>query len=55
MADDDKTKRAAEIDKAIREADAKRSKRDDDNVDLGTERASGGGGQELDKLLAKHI
>ena len=49
MSEDDKTKRAAEIDKAIREHDAK--KRDDENIDPGTERGSGSSGQHLDKLL----
>ncbi len=48
--DDNKQKRAAEIDKAIREHDAK--KRDDENVDVGRERAAGGGdGEHLDKML----
>jgi hypothetical protein len=54
MPEEDKAKRAQEIDRAIREADERRrGKKDDANVDLGTERAAGGSsGQELDKLLS---
>jgi hypothetical protein len=51
MPDDDKTKRASEIDAAIKAHDAK--KRGDGEIDLATERASGGnGGEHLDKLLS---
>jgi hypothetical protein len=51
MPDDPKTARAAEIQKAIEDADKR--KRDDANVDLAKERASGGTeGTPLDKMLA---
>jgi hypothetical protein len=50
MPDDPKTARAAEIQKAIEDADRRKA---DAAVDLGTERASGGnGGKHLDKFLS---
>jgi hypothetical protein len=51
MPDDDKTKRAAELDAAIKAHDAK--KRDDASVDLAKEREGGGTeGTALDKMLS---
>ena len=51
MADDNKQKqqRAEEIDRAVREHDARKK---DANVDLGTERGSGSSGEHLDKFLS---
>ncbi len=50
-AEDEHEKRAREVEEAIRKADKR--KRDDQNVDLATERGSGGdSGKELDKLLS---
>jgi hypothetical protein len=48
MPDDPKAARAAEIQKAIEEADKRKA---DANVDLATERGSGSSGEQLDKLL----